>query len=83
MTELRIHFCVDARVEAEGDFFEEANAAEGGNGDAEWHSVYFGGGSQAAGEGLGVGGEGGGEESENERESLCKDEGISSVTGCG
>lgn len=66
---MRVYLCVDAGVEAEGDFFDEANATEGGNGDTEWHSVDFGGGSQAAGEGLG-GGEGSGEESEEEGERL-------------
>lgn len=66
---MRVHFCVDAGVKAEWDFFEEANAAEGGNGNTEWHSVDFDGGSQAAGEGLG-GGEGGGKESEDEGERL-------------
>lgn len=83
MTELRVHLRVDARVEDEGDFFKEANAAEGRNGDTEWYSVDFGGGSQAAREGLGIGGEGGGEESENERERLCRMKGLVSVSGCG
>lgn len=41
----------------------------GGEGDTEWHSVDFGGGSEAAGEGLG-GGWRGGEESEDEGERL-------------
>lgn len=58
---MRVDLCVDAGVDGQGDFLEEADAAEGGHGDAEWYGVDFGGGGQAAGEGLG-GGEGGGEE---------------------
>lgn len=72
MTKLRVHFRVDAGVEVEGDFFEEADAAERGNGDTEWYCVDFGGGSQAAGKRLGTGGQEGGEESENEWERLCR-----------
>lgn len=80
---MRVHFCVDARVEAEGDFFEEANAAKGKNGDTEWHSVDFSASSEAAGKALGTGGKGGDEESENERERLCRMKGLVSVSSCG
>lgn len=66
---MRVYRRVDAGVEVEGYFLEEANATDRGNGDTEWHSVDFGSGSQAAAEGLG-GGEGGGEKSEEEGERL-------------